>query len=241
MSGSNCCFLACIQVSQDASKVVWYFHLFEHSLLFVVIHAVKDFSIVNKAEVDAFWNSFAFPMTQQMLAVWFLATLLFSNSSLYIWIFLVHILLKPSLKDFEHSLTSMWNEHYWIAVWIFFGIALLFYIYILIKIFVISEVLWGMQVSSRWLLHLVEVFFFAWWSLALNSLWLVFISASPEALTSERPCDGLCQEPGDVANLGLFHPLQDFRLKAVVSGELWLRSRDPTSVQILAFSSKSSY
>ena len=49
----------------------------------------------------------------------------FSKSSLYIWKFLVHILLKPSLEDFEHNLTSMWNEHNCKVVCIFFGIALL--------------------------------------------------------------------------------------------------------------------
>ena len=49
----------------------------------------------------------------------------FSKSSLNIWKFLDHILLKPSLKDFEHDLASMWNEHIWMTVWTFFGVALL--------------------------------------------------------------------------------------------------------------------
>ena len=50
MSGSNCCFLTCIQISQEAGKVVWYSHLFMKILQFVVIHTVKGFSIVNEAE-----------------------------------------------------------------------------------------------------------------------------------------------------------------------------------------------
>ena len=54
ISGSNCCFLTCIQISQEAGKVVWYSHLFKHFLQFVVIHTVKGFGIVNKAEVDVF-------------------------------------------------------------------------------------------------------------------------------------------------------------------------------------------
>ena len=54
MSGSNCCFLPYIQISQEADKVVWYFHLFKNSAQFVVIHTVKGFGIVNKAEVDVF-------------------------------------------------------------------------------------------------------------------------------------------------------------------------------------------
>ena len=51
---SNCCFLTCIQISQEASKVIWYFHLFKNFSQFVVIYTVKGFSIVNEAEVDVF-------------------------------------------------------------------------------------------------------------------------------------------------------------------------------------------
>ena len=54
MSSPNCCFLTCIQISQEADQVVWYFHLFKNFPQFVVIHIVKGFSTVNEAEVDAF-------------------------------------------------------------------------------------------------------------------------------------------------------------------------------------------
>ena len=54
MSSSNYCFLACIQISQEAGQVVWYSHFLKNFPQFVVIHTVKDFGIVNKAEVDAF-------------------------------------------------------------------------------------------------------------------------------------------------------------------------------------------
>ena len=54
MSSSNCCFLTCIQVLQEASKVVLYSHLFKNFPQFIVIHTVKGFGILNKAEVDAF-------------------------------------------------------------------------------------------------------------------------------------------------------------------------------------------
>ena len=54
MFGSNCCFLTCIQVSQEAGKVVWYSHLFKNVPQFVVIHTVKGFNVVNEAEVDVF-------------------------------------------------------------------------------------------------------------------------------------------------------------------------------------------
>ena len=54
MSSSNCCFLTCIQISQEAGQVVWYSHLFQNFPQFIVIHIVKGFGIVNKAEVDVF-------------------------------------------------------------------------------------------------------------------------------------------------------------------------------------------
>ena len=54
MSGSNCCFLTCIQISLEAGKVVWYSHLLKNFPQFVAIHTVKGFGIVNEAEVDVF-------------------------------------------------------------------------------------------------------------------------------------------------------------------------------------------
>ena len=54
MSGSNYCFLTCIQVSPEAGQVVWYSHLFQNSPQFVVIHTVEGFSVVNEAEIDVF-------------------------------------------------------------------------------------------------------------------------------------------------------------------------------------------
>ena len=54
MSSSNCCFLTCIQVSQEAGQVDWYSHLFQNFPQFIVIHTVKVFGIVNKAEIDVF-------------------------------------------------------------------------------------------------------------------------------------------------------------------------------------------
>ena len=54
MSSSNCCFLTCIQISPEVGKVVWYSHLLNNFPQFVVVHTIKDFGIVNKAEVDVF-------------------------------------------------------------------------------------------------------------------------------------------------------------------------------------------
>ena len=65
-----CYFLTCIQVSQEAGQVVWYSHLLKNFPQFVVIHTVQGFGIVNKAEIDVFfWNSLAFLMIKQMLAI----------------------------------------------------------------------------------------------------------------------------------------------------------------------------
>ena len=65
----NCCFLTCIQVSQEAVQVVWYAHLFQNLPQFIVIHTVKGFGIVNKAEVDVFLELSCFSMIQQLLAI----------------------------------------------------------------------------------------------------------------------------------------------------------------------------
>ena len=56
-SSSNCCFLTCIQISQEAGQVVWYSHLFQNFSQFVVIHTVDGFGVVNKAEVDIFYGT----------------------------------------------------------------------------------------------------------------------------------------------------------------------------------------
>ena len=54
MSSSNCCFLTCIQISQEAGQVFWYSHLLKNFPQFIVIHTVKGFGIVDKAEIDVF-------------------------------------------------------------------------------------------------------------------------------------------------------------------------------------------
>ena len=105
MSDSNCCFLTCIQVSQEAGKVVCYSHLFQN-FQFVVIHTVKGFSIINEAEVDVFLEvSYFFydPMDVNNLIS---NSSAFSKSSFYIWKFLLHILLKPILNDFSITLLA---------------------------------------------------------------------------------------------------------------------------------------
>jgi len=108
MSCSNCCFFTCIQVSQEAGKVVWYSHLFKNFPQFVVIYTVKGFSIVNKAE-DVFLEFSQFFLDPMDIGNLISGSSGFSKSRLNIWEFLVHILLKPSLENFEHYFASMWN------------------------------------------------------------------------------------------------------------------------------------
>ena len=125
MSSSNCCFLICLQISQEAGQVVWYFHLFQKFPQFVWIYTVKGFGIVNKAEVDIFLELSCFfsdPMDVGNLISYYSA---FSKSNLNIWKFLIHVVLKPSLENFEHHFSIMWVECNCVVVWIFFGIAFL--------------------------------------------------------------------------------------------------------------------
>ena len=123
MSSSNCCFLTCIQISQEAGQVVWYSHLFQNFPQCIVIDTVKGFGMINKAEIDVFLELSCFLDDPVNVGNLISGSSAFSKFSL--WKFLVHILLKPSLKDFEHCLASMWNECNCAIVWTFFGIALL--------------------------------------------------------------------------------------------------------------------
>ena len=125
MSSSNCCFLICIQISQEAGQVVLYFHLLKNFPQFVVIHMVKSFSVVSKAEVDVFLELFCFFHDPTDAGNLISGSSAFTKLSLSIWKFSVHVLLKPSLKDFKHDRASRWNECNCVVGWTCFGIALL--------------------------------------------------------------------------------------------------------------------
>ena len=117
----NCYFLTCIQTSQEAGQVVWYSHLLKTFPQFVVIHTVKGFSIVNEADVFLKFSCFFYDPTDVGNLISSCST--FSKCSSYIWKFSIHVMLNPSLKDFEHYLASIWNELSCTVVWTFFGIA----------------------------------------------------------------------------------------------------------------------
>ena len=95
MSGFNCCFLTCIQASQEAGQVVWCSHVLKNFPQFVAIYTVKGFSVVSEAEVDIFLEFSCFFYDPMDVGNLISGSSAFSKSSLYIWKFLVYILLKP--------------------------------------------------------------------------------------------------------------------------------------------------
>ena len=113
------------KISQEVGKVVWYAHFLQNFPHSVVIHTVKGFSVVSEADIFLEFSCLFYDPTDvgNLIA----GSSASSKSSLYIWKFLVDILLKPSLKDFEHDLASVWNECNGMAVWTFFGIAFLWH------------------------------------------------------------------------------------------------------------------
>ena len=141
MTCSNYCFLTCIQIFQEADKVVCCSHLLKNFLQFVVILTVKGFGTVNKLEVDVFWNSLAFSMIQRMLAIWSVVPLPLLNPTwtsgsswfMYYWglawrilsITLIVCEMSTIVSYFEHSFIAFfwdWNKnrlfqscgHYWV-------------------------------------------------------------------------------------------------------------------------------
>ena len=110
MSSSNCCFLTCIQVSQEAGQVVWYSHLFQNFPQFIVIHTVKGFGIVNKAEIDIFLELSCFFDDPADVGSLISGSSAFSKTSLNVKKFTVHVLLKPGLENFKDYFKDLYFE-----------------------------------------------------------------------------------------------------------------------------------
>jgi len=102
MTNSKCCFLTCIQVSQETGKVVWYFSTVCYD------PQLSKTSLVNEAEVNVSMKLAYFLHDPTNVGNLASGSASFSKPSLYIWKLLVHILLRLSLKDFEHNLANMW-------------------------------------------------------------------------------------------------------------------------------------
>ena len=97
-------------VFQEAGKVVWYSPLLKNFPQFIVIHTVKGFGTVNKAEVDVFLELSCLSNDPMDVGNLISGSSAFSKSSSNIWKFMVHILLKPGLENFEHYFTRVWDE-----------------------------------------------------------------------------------------------------------------------------------
>ena len=123
MSSSDCCFLSCIQISQEAGQVVWYSHLLKNFPVCCDPH--KGFGIVNKAETDVFLELSCFLDDPADVGNMISGSSAFSKSSLNSWKFTVHVLLKPGLENFEHYFASVLDECSCAVVWTVFGIAFL--------------------------------------------------------------------------------------------------------------------
>ena len=106
MSNSNCCFLTCIQVSQEAGQVVWYYHLFQNFPQFIVIHTVEGFGVVNKAEIYVFLELSCFLDDPVDVGNLISGSSAFSKTNLNIWNFMVHVLLKPGLEILSIALLA---------------------------------------------------------------------------------------------------------------------------------------
>src|SRR5574337_562066 len=107
MSSSNCCFLTCLQISQEADQMVWHSHLFQNFPEFIVIHTVKGFGIVNEAEIDVFLELSCFFHDPADVGNLISGSSPFSKTSWNIWKFTVQVLLKPGLENFERYFTSV--------------------------------------------------------------------------------------------------------------------------------------
>ena len=121
MSGSNCYLSTCIQISQETGKVVWDSLLFKNFPVCWDPHS-QGFRVVNEVDVFQEFSYFLYDPTDVGNLISGSST--FSKSSLNIWKFLVHVLLKPGLENFEHYFASVWDECSCGIVWTF-GIAFL--------------------------------------------------------------------------------------------------------------------
>ena len=120
-----CCFLTCIQISQETCQVVWYSYLFKNFPDFVMVCTVKCFGKVNKTEVDVFLELSCFFDGPVGVGNLISGSSAFPKSSLNTWKFTVQVLLKPGSENFEHYFARVLDECNCAVVWTFFRIAFL--------------------------------------------------------------------------------------------------------------------
>ena len=124
MSSSNCCFLICIQISQEAGQVVWYSHLFKNFPQFIVIYSVKGFGIINKTKVDVTLEFSCFFMIQWILAVQSLVPLPFLN---LVWTSGISLFMYRWSLAWRILSITLLDKCNCAAVWTFFGLAFLWH------------------------------------------------------------------------------------------------------------------
>ena len=124
MSSSNCCFLTCIQISQVAGKVVCYSPLLKNFPVCFDLHSHRLWCS-KYSRIRCFSGTLAFLDNPTDVGNLIPGSSAFSKSSLNIWKFIVHVLLKPCLESFEHYIASVWDECNCTVVWTFFCIAFL--------------------------------------------------------------------------------------------------------------------
>ena len=105
-----------IQISQEAGKVVWYSHLLKSFPQFGVIHTIKGFGILNKAEIAVFLELFSFFNDPTDVGNLISGSSAFLESSLNVWKFTVHILLKAGLENYEHYFATVRDEYNCVVV-----------------------------------------------------------------------------------------------------------------------------
>ena len=152
-----------------------------------MIHRVKVFGIVNKAKVDVFLE-LSFSMIQWMLAIWSLVPLPFLKSSFTIRKFLVHLMLRPSLENFEYYFASVWDECNCAGVWTFFGIGMKTDLFQACGHHWVLYICWHIEYST-----LTASSFRAWNSSAVipSLLLVLFVVMLPKAhLTSDSKMSG---------------------------------------------------
>ena len=120
-----CWLITYISSSGCKGKVIFIIHVLSCFPQFVVIHTVKGFGIVNKAEIDVFLELSCFFDDPADVGNLVSGSSPFSKTSLNIRKLMVHVLLKAGLENFEHYFTSLWDECNFSVVWAFFGIAFL--------------------------------------------------------------------------------------------------------------------
>jgi len=117
MSSSNCCFLTYTQIFQEADQVVGYSHLFKNFPQFIVIHTVKGFGIVNKTEIDVFLELSCFFDDPADVGNLISGSSAFSKTSLNIWKFMVHVLLKPLTVWITINCGKFWKRWEYQTTW----------------------------------------------------------------------------------------------------------------------------